>query len=136
VRFRDAVPVSDVGDGAATRWIERRDLLDLVRRDVNIAGEESPEIVLTQEPHLLVEVTDAAVPALDVQTYRVRLKRWEEGRGPRLTGIREFVHALETLTAPTRAATVSGKTTAYTFLLDAALSRVLACVAVDAPPTV
>jgi hypothetical protein len=101
--------VSDGADGAATQRIERRDLLSVVRRDVQIAGDESPEVVLTQETHLLVVVEDAALPALDLHTYRVRLERWEGGQGHRLTGIRQFVHALETLIVPTRAATVSGE---------------------------
>jgi hypothetical protein len=135
VRIRNAVPVNEVGDRAASRWIESGDLLNLVRRDVRIKGDESPEAVLTREPHLLVPVTDAATPALELHTYRIRLERWESGQGPRLTGMREFVHALEALTVPTRAATISGEMTTYTFLLDAPMSRVLACVAVDAPST-
>ena len=135
-RFRHAVLVADIGDGAAERWIERRVLLRLVRRDVRVSGDEPVEVVLTQEPDLLVAVSNAALPALDLQTYQVRLQRWEDGRGPRLTGIREFVYALETLTEPTRAATVSGAVTTYTFLLDAELSRVLAAVAVDSPSAV
>jgi hypothetical protein len=134
--FRDAVPVNDVGDNSSTRWIARGDLLGLVEREVQITGDESPEVVLTQESNMLVAVTDAAMPALDLHTYRVRLERREDGQGPRLTGMREFVHAVETLTVPTRAATVSGKRTTYTFLLDASVSRVLAGVAVDDPSTV
>jgi hypothetical protein len=99
------------------------------------AGDEPPEDVLSRDPHLLVPVTDAASPPLDVHTYRVRFQRWEEGTGPRLTGIQEFVQVLETLDAPARAATVSGERTTYTFLLDAPATRVLACVAVDPPST-
>jgi hypothetical protein len=40
--------------------------------------------------------------------------------------MREFVHGLETLTSPTRAATVKRDVTTYNFLLDGAMTRVLA----------
>lgn len=113
--------------------MERRDLLALVLRDVHIAGDESPASALMREPDLLINVGAASVPALDLQTYRVRLERWEAGEGPRLTGMRQFVSTLEGLDAPARAAMVEGATTRYAFVLDSAMSRVLACVAIDAP---
>jgi hypothetical protein len=102
---------------------------------MTIAGVESPEAVLAREPDLLVPVSPPSTPALDISTYRVRLDRWESGDGPRLTGMREFLRALETLTVPTRAAVVSGRTTTYTLLLDESMSEVLACVAIDEPTT-
>lgn len=83
---------------------------------------------------MLVPVSEASVPALDVPTYRARLRRWQEGQGPRLTGMPEFVRTLETRTTPTRAVVVSGERTTYTFLLDDAMSRVVAALAVDSPP--
>ncbi|MDH2413835.1 hypothetical protein [Nocardioides sp. CER19] len=128
--------MDDVRDETGRRWIEPDDLLRLVRRDVSVSGNEPPEDVLSREPHCLVPVSVATVPALDVHAYRVRLERWERGEGPRLTGMREFVRVLETYPAPARAVGVTGTTTTYTFLLDASMSRVLACVAIDAPPTV
>ena len=121
----------NTGDG--TEWLARDALLALVERDIVITGAESPQAVLTAEPALLVNVTAPSVPPLDLHTYQSRLERWETGEGPRLTGMREFVRTLATVTVPTRAAVVSGTSTTYTFLLDAAMSRVLACVAVDAP---
>jgi hypothetical protein len=124
-----------MNDGGSVQWIERSDLLTLARRDVDIAGDESPEAVLTREPYLLVAVSEPSVPALDPSTYRVRLERWERGDGLRLTGMREFVQALETVTTPTRAAVVSGEATTYTFLLDESMSEILACVAIDKPTT-
>jgi hypothetical protein len=128
-----------VGGNETGRWIARSDLLALVQRDVQrdvqVAGDEPPADVLRRDPHLHVPMTGAASPPLDVHTYRVRFQRWEEGTGPRLTGIQEFVQVLETLDAPARAATVSGERTSYTFLLDAPATRVLACVAVDPPST-
>ena len=113
-------------------WVPRAVLLGLVDRDVAISGDQSPQAVLSEEPALLVNVTAPFVPPLDLPTYQARLKRWEAGEGPRLTGMREFVHALATAAEPTRAAVVSGTSTTYTILLDAAITRVLACVAVDA----
>ena len=80
--------------------IERGDLLDLVRRDVRVSGDESPESALMREPKLLIPVGAASVPALDLPTYRARLERWEAGKGPRLTGMREFVRTLEDLDTP------------------------------------
>lgn len=121
----------DTGDG--TEWLARDALLALVERDTVVTGHESPSAVLTAEPALLVKVTAPSVPPLDLHTYQVRLERWEAGDGPHLTGMREFVRTLATITVPTRAAVVHGTSTTYTFLLDAAMSRVLACVAVDAP---
>lgn len=125
--------MDDVGEEVPTHWMDPRDLLRLVRRDVEVTGDESPEAVLLREPTMLVSVSAAQTPALDLTTYRVRMERWEDGQGPRLAGMREFVNALETLTEPTRAATVSGARTTYTFLLDEAMTRVLAAVAVDEP---
>ncbi|CAM3520305.1 hypothetical protein [Nocardioides zeicaulis] len=119
------------GDG--TEWLPPDALLALVERDVVITGDESPRAVLMAEPALMVNVSSPSVPPLDLHTYQVRLARWEAGEGPRLTGMPEFVQALATTTVPTRAAVVSGTSTTYTFLLDAAMSKVLACVATDAP---
>lgn len=133
MRIHDDVAVSTIGDRHDAKWIERGDLLDLVRRDVHISGEESPESALMREPDLLIPVGAASVPALDVPTYRARLQRWEAGVGPRLTGMREFVRTLENLDVPARGVMVEGTTTRYAFVLDAGLSRVLACVAIDAP---
>jgi hypothetical protein len=86
-----------------------------------------------REPHLLIPVGAASVPALDLTTYRARLQRWEAGEGPRLTGMREFVRTLEGLDTPARGAMVEGATTRYALILDAEMTRVLACVAIDAP---
>jgi hypothetical protein len=86
-----------------------------------------------REPHLLIPVGAASVPALDLTTYRARLQRWEAGEGPRLTGMREFVSTLEGLDTPARGAMVEGATTRYALILDAEMTRVLACVAIDAP---
>lgn len=128
----DAVAVS--ADHSETRWIERSYLLELVCRDVEVPGDESPASALMREPSLLIRVGAPSIPALDLPTYRARLARWENGEGPRLTGMRQFVRMLEALDIPARTATVEGATTTYVFVLDAAIARVLACVAVDAPP--
>ena len=120
-----------MGDGS--QWIERAHLLDLVQRDVHIAGDESPESALMREPSLLVRIGAASIPPLDLPTYRARLERWEAGEGPRLTGMPEFVRTLESLDTPSRGAIVEGATTRYAFVLDAEMTRVLACVAIDSP---
>jgi hypothetical protein len=133
VSLRDDVVVRASDDWADSQWIERGDLLALVQRDVHISGDESAESALMREPELLIPVGAASVNPLDLPTYSARLERWEAGEGPRLTGMREFVHTLEALDSPARAAAVEGATTRYAFLLDAEMSRVLACVAIDPP---
>jgi len=132
VRIHHDVAVSASGD---REWIERGELLDLVRRDVDISGDESPESALMREPNLLIPVGAASAPALDLPTYRARLERWEAGEGPRLTGMREFVRTLEDLDRPARGVMVEGATTRYAFVLDAEMTQVLAVVAIDPPAT-
>lgn len=123
----------DQGSDGERRWIQPRELLRIVQRDVTVAGDEPPEDVIMREPSLLIPVGHAANPPLDLHTYRVRRDRWEAGEGPRLTGMSDFMQTLEGLEEPACATTVTGVSTSYTFLLDSAWSRVLTAVAIDPP---
>lgn len=116
-----------------TRWIEPLRLAELVRRDTEVRGGEDPDRVILREPHVLIPVTEPGLPPLDLATYEVRRARWHDGEGPAVAGIDEFVAVLATLTEPACAVTVKGARTAYSFLLDAEMTRVLAAVAVDPP---
>ena len=69
------------------------------------------------EPDLLIPVSRATNPPLDLHTCRVRHDRWRSGDGPRLTGMSEFMRTLETLNKPACAAMVTGAQTSYTLLL-------------------
>lgn len=86
-----------------------------------------------REPTVLIPVSDPGMPPLDLTTFEIRLQRWRDGDGPVLHGMEQFVAALRDCTAPTRAITVYGARTNYTFLLDEGLSRVVAGIAVDVP---
>lgn len=74
-----------------------------MRRDVIITGVESPDEVMLREPNLLIPVSPAENPPLDLHTYRVRSDRWEAGQRPRLLGISAFVRTLEELAEPANA---------------------------------
>jgi hypothetical protein len=121
------------GEAPEDRWIEPADLLVIVRRDVTIQGDESPEDALMQEPNLLLPVSAPGTPPLDLATFRARNERWGRGEGPRLVGMTEFVSTLESLTTPARVVHVRGKQTTYAFIVDVECSRVLAAVAIDPP---
>jgi hypothetical protein len=121
---------------AEPAWLEPVALRRLVERAASVRGDEPPEDAIMREPNLLIPVSAPGTSPLDVHTYRVRRDRWEAGDGPRITGMREFVETLETLSTPSRAAIVKGRRTTYTFLLDAALERVIGSVAADVPPEV
>jgi hypothetical protein len=66
-----------------------------------------------------------------VPTYEIRFARRRDGEGPRLTGIEEFMEVLTSLTTAASAVSVRGESTTYCFLLNEALTRVLAAVAID-----
>jgi hypothetical protein len=117
-----------------TRWIEPSKLWDLVQRDSTLAGDEAPETVILKEPELLIRVAGPALPPLDVDTYVARLTRWQQGEGPRLVGMDQFVRVLTSLKEPGCAVAVKGNQTSYTYLLDSDLTRVIAAVAIDPPP--
>jgi hypothetical protein len=114
-------------------WIEPTELLRLVDRDVRISGDESPAEAIMREPNVLISLSSPSFRPLDLSTYRIRRDRWEAGEGPRLTGMRHFMDALEFLAAPACVTTVRGRRTNYMFLIDAEMTRVLASVAIDAP---
>jgi hypothetical protein len=114
-------------------WIEPAELARLVERDVRISGDEAPAEAIVQEQNVPISLSGPSVRPLDLPTYGIRLDRWEAGQGPRLTGMRQFMDALESLAEPARVATVRGRRTNYVFLIDADVTRVLASVAVDAP---
>jgi hypothetical protein len=114
-------------------WIEPAELARLVERDVRISGDEAPAEAIMQEQNVPISLSGPSVRPLDLPTYRIRRDRWEAGEGPRLTGMRQFMDALESLAEPARVATVRGRRTNYVFLIDADVTRVLASVAVDAP---
>lgn len=117
-----------------TSWIEPPDLLAVVG-SVSVVGVEPANDVILRNPSELIPVTDATLPPLDIDTYEVRLERWRHGEGPCLTGIEDFVSALRSLDEPARAVTVTGKVTTYVYLLDSAMMRAIAVVAIDPPPT-
>jgi hypothetical protein len=114
-------------------WVEPLALLRIVQRDVSIRGDEAPTDAILREPALLIPLSAPGTPPLDVHTYRARRDRWEAGDGPHLTGMRQFMEVLESLETPARAVVVEGHRTTYVFLLDPAVSRVLASVAIDPP---
>jgi len=89
--------------GAESASIEPAALLRLVERDVSVRGDEPPRDVIMREPSMLVQVSPPGTPPLDLDTYRVRRNRWAAGEGPNVTGMREFVEMLETITTPSRA---------------------------------
>ncbi|WP_370247181.1 hypothetical protein [Nocardioides sp.] len=117
-----------------TTWIEPSDLLALVA-GLRVRGAEAVTDVVMRRPTELIPVTEPALPPLDIATYEVRLERWQQGEGPHLTGIEDLVAALRTLREPARAACVSGKVTTYAYVLDSALTRAIAAVAIDPPMT-
>lgn len=117
-----------------TSWIEPSELLAMVV-SVPIRGVEPIEEVVARTGTELIPVTEASLPPLDIATYEVRLERWREGEGPRLTGIEEFVSALHSLEEPARTVTLSGAVTTYVYLLDSDMTGVISAVAID-PPTI
>jgi hypothetical protein len=82
-------------------------------------------------PTTLISVSERGLPPLDIATYEVRRQRANEGVGPVLVGINEFADSLFGLAE--RAIAVRGERTTYVYLVDAALSRVLAGVAINSP---
>jgi hypothetical protein len=113
------------------RWMDPSQLLTLVQRDVSIRGRELPGDAIMREPLLLIPVSAPENPPLDMNTYEVRLARWNEGEGPQLAGMETFVSVMRSLAAPACVVSVRGALTTYCFLLDAALTKVLATVAID-----
>lgn len=116
-----------------TSWIEPSKLLALVA-DFPVRGSEPIEHAVMRSPHELIPVTEASMSPLDVATYEVRLERWREGDGPRLTGVEEFLAVLRVLDTPTRAVTIRGEVTTYVYLLDGDMTCATAALAID-PPT-
>jgi len=114
-------------------WIEPAELLRLVERDVRTSGNESPAEAIMRDPNVHISLSSPSVRPLDLSTYRIRRDRWEAGEGPRLTGMRQFMDALESLAEPARVGTVRGRRSNCMLLIDADVTRVLASVAVDAP---
>lgn len=115
-----------------TSWIQPPSLLALVA-DSQVRGAEPVEGVVMRSPTELIPVTEASLTPLDIATYKIRLERWRQGDGPRLTGIEDFLATLRALDEPTRAVTVTGEVTTYVYLLDAEMTRSIAAVAIDPP---
>jgi len=116
-----------------TRSIRPQALLELVTV-LDVAGLEPPELAIMRDPELPFQVSEPGTPPLDLETYEHRRQRAHEGTGPRLTGIDDFVDTLAALREPACFIFVEGKLTRYLYVVDVALSRALAGVAIDGTP--
>lgn len=118
---------------ALGEFLERSRLAELTGNACDIGARQSLTDVLGESPSELLVAHGPSIPAVDIDTYRVRRDRWRAGQGPDLHGIEEFLAALEGQEEPGRVVNVSGRKSTYLIVLDEALAHVMAAMAIDRP---
>jgi hypothetical protein len=113
-----------------TSYLERSQLQAILAERTDPASRLAAA-ALAADPSVELVPTSLVSPRELVHTYEVRLSRAESGRGPKTTGLTDFVQALRTNASATLA-TVSARGVGVLCLLDPA-GEVIAVTTVEEP---